>query len=52
MTLKKVLKLNNSGSLGICIPADVMKDLELVQGDYVNISKVGNTLHLTKVQIN
>lgn len=51
MTLKKILKLNNSGSLGVCIPSDVMKEIGLSQGDYVNISKVGNTLHIAKVVI-
>ncbi len=51
MTLKKILKLNNSGSLGVCIPSETIKEMGLSQGDYVNISKVGNTLHLTKVVI-
>lgn len=49
--LKKVLKLNNDGSIGIGIPAKMARELGLTCDDYVNIERVGNSLHVTKVEI-
>jgi antitoxin component of MazEF toxin-antitoxin module len=49
--LKKVLKLNNDNSIAVGIPAKVARDLNLTDTDYVNLEKVGNCIHLTKVRI-
>lgn len=49
--LKKVLKLNNSGSIGIGVPAALAREIGLTCDDCVNIEKVGNSLHVTKIRI-
>ena len=49
--LKKVLKLNNDGSIGIGIPAKMARELGLTCNDNVNIEKVGNCIHINKVVI-
>ncbi len=52
MVLKKILKLNSFGSLGVCIPSELMKELGLVAGNYVNIEKAGPaTIHIVKVRV-
>lgn len=51
MVLKSILKLNTAGSLGICLPAAMMRKLGIEAGDYVNLNVVGNTIHITKVMI-
>ncbi len=49
--LKKVMKLNNDGSIGVGIPIAMAREMGLTSNDYVNIERVGNTLHITKVVI-
>lgn len=49
--IKKVLKMNTDGSLGIGIPAQFARDLGITCNDYVNMEKVGSCLHITKVKI-
>jgi antitoxin component of MazEF toxin-antitoxin module len=49
--IRKAFQLNDYGSIGISIPADLSKEVGLNIGDYVNIVKVGNCIHVTKVVI-
>lgn len=49
--LKKVLKLNRDGSIGIGVPAKLARELALTSDSCVNIEKVGNSLHITKIKI-
>jgi len=49
MPVKKVTKLNTGGTIGLTIPAAICKRMGLSADDFVNISIVGNTLHVTKV---
>jgi antitoxin component of MazEF toxin-antitoxin module len=49
--LKKIIKLNNDGSIGVGIPAKVARELGITNEDYVNMERVGNCLHITKVHI-
>lgn len=49
--LKKVMKLNNDGSIGVGIPKSMAREMGLTSNDYVNIVREGNTLHITKVVI-
>lgn len=51
MVLKKILKLNNHGTVGFCIPAEFVHELDLHDGDYMNVEIVGNALHFVKVVI-
>ncbi len=49
--LKTVLKLNRDGSIGIGVPAKLAHELDLNCESCVNIEKVGNSLHITKIKI-
>ncbi|HWQ49884.1 MAG TPA: hypothetical protein VN414_13275 [Methanosarcina sp.] len=51
MPVKKITKLNAGGTLGLTIPIAICKQMELTADDFVNISVVRNTLHITKVKI-
>lgn len=51
MVIRKVLESGSNGSLIVTIPSKFAKELGIKKGDYVNISKVGVSLHLTKVTI-
>jgi hypothetical protein len=49
--LKKVLKLNKEGSIGIGVPVKLARELDLDSNSCVNIERVGNSLHITKIKI-
>ncbi|WP_292379369.1 AbrB/MazE/SpoVT family DNA-binding domain-containing protein [Methanosarcina sp. UBA289] len=49
--LKKVLKLNTEGSLAVGIPKKFAKELQLTENDALNVVKIGDTLHITKIVI-
>lgn len=49
MPVKKITRLNTGGTLGLSIPIAICKRMGLSADDFVNISIVGNTLHITKV---
>lgn len=48
---KKLLKLNSDGSVGIGLPIQLARSLEWTADDFINITRTGNTLHITKVRI-
>jgi hypothetical protein len=51
MSIIKIQKMNGTGALGNCLPKEHLEKLGWKAGDYVNIVRVGNTLHVTKVEI-
>lgn len=51
MPVKKVARLNAGGTLGLTLPKAICKSMGITANDFVNISVVGNTLHVTKVQM-
>lgn len=51
MSIMKIQRMNGTGALGSCLPKEHLVELGWKAGDYVNIKRVGNTLHITKVVI-
>lgn len=51
MTIIKIQKMNGTGALGSCLPKEHLQELGWKAGDYVNIERVGHSLHITKVVI-
>lgn len=49
--LRKAIKLNNFGTVGVSIPAEYARYIDLTTDSYVNGEKVGNCIHITKVKI-
>ena len=47
--IRKAMKLNDFGTVGISVPAQFSREMELTLQDSVNIVLVGKTLHITKV---
>ncbi len=51
MVIKKVSKLNADGTLGISLPHKLVEKLNWTSESFVNISIIGDTLHIVKVKI-
>ena len=51
MVIRKVMKFNKFGTIGISIPAEFTREMGLTVEDNANITLVGNTIHVTKVRL-
>lgn len=52
MVIRKVIKFNKTGAKGVCIPAEMLKDFGLTEeNSFVNIEKVGNSIHINRVEV-
>jgi antitoxin component of MazEF toxin-antitoxin module len=49
--LKKIIKLNNDGSIAVSIPAKIARELCITSSDYVRLEKVNQSILITKVKI-
>jgi antitoxin component of MazEF toxin-antitoxin module len=52
MVIRKISKMNSKGVKGLTIPTEMLEDMGL-NGDecYVNIERVGNSLHVNRVEV-
>lgn len=49
IVIRKIQKGNSANISNMNIPAEFTAELGMVPGTYVNIEKVGNSLHVTRV---
>lgn len=49
--IMKVMKLNKRRSVVIGISVEFVRELSITENDYINVEKVGNCLHITKIRI-
>lgn len=51
MVTKKLSKLNAEGTVGISLPRNLARKLGWDFNDFVNITIVGNAIHVVKVRV-
>lgn len=49
IVIRKIQKGNAAGVSNMNIPSEFTTELGMLPGTYVNIEKVGNSLHVTRV---
>lgn len=51
IVIRKIQKGNSAGVSNMNIPSEFTAALGMLPGTYINIEKVGNSLHVTRVVI-
>lgn len=51
MEVRKIQRSNRGGTLTVSLPAEDCRAIGIVEGDYVNVCRVGNVFHVAKVVI-
>lgn len=49
MVIRKIVKTNSTGTIGVNIPKEFVDELGITENSYMNIEKVGNSIHMNRV---